>query len=227
MNFMFWDIDGTLLQTGKAGLYAFEQAFTELTGQPVTLSRFAAGGRTDNYICQQLLLQATGQMPEHDEVARFCRRYEELLLPCMRQTKGEVFYPIREILPFFHERRDFTQLLLTGNSARGARLKVEYYGLAQYFDFDHSGFAGDFYLRDDMAHHALDLVRQDWGDEVEQVFVIGDTPYDIQCGKAIGAKTVAVATGSYSVGQLQEYDPWWAVSRLPAPSEVLQHLQPV
>lgn len=227
MNVLFWDIDGTLLQTGKAGLYAFEQVFDELQGERVNLSGFNAGGRTDNYICQQLLYRATGRMPDHEEVRKFCHHYEKLLLQCLEKTEGEVFEPIRTILPFFQKRSDYVQLLLTGNSDSGAFMKLKHYGLEQYFDFKHSGFACDYYYRDDMARHALELVQKEWGDQLENLYVIGDTPYDIQCGKAIGAYTIAVATGHYPLEKLQEHDPWWLVPRLPAPEVMLEKLQSV
>lgn len=222
LNILFWDIDGTLLNTGRAGLYAIEEGFSELQGKKVTVPPIAAGGRTDNYICQQLLFKATGKMPAHADVSAFCRRYEKLLLKWISKTDGQVFPLVREILPFFAERSDFKQVLLTGNSEYGARLKLDAYELSSYFDFAHSGFACDFYYRDDMARHAYKLVQQAWGDAIENIFVIGDTPYDIQCGKAIYAKTVAVSTGHYTAAQLKQHTPWWLVEHLPCPEEMLK-----
>ena len=62
---------------------------------------------------------------------------------------------------------------------------MDFFGLSQYFDFDHSGFAFDYYYRDDLARNALAIARRTWGDDIEAMYVIGDTPHDIQCGKAI------------------------------------------
>jgi phosphoglycolate phosphatase-like HAD superfamily hydrolase len=224
LDILFWDIDGTLLSTGRAGLYAIEEAFEGLMGKKVEVPRISAGGRTDNYICQQLLYKATGTMPADAEVFAFCRSYEALLMKWLKATDGQVFYPIREILDYFAGNNDFKQLLLTGNSAHGARLKLEAYGLDQYFDFDHSGFACDYYFRDDLARHAREIVDREWGEAIDTIFVIGDTPYDIQCGKAIGAKTIATGTGFYPVEDLRAHAPWWLVKELPQPQEFMNKL---
>ena len=221
MNILFWDIDGTLLNTGRAGLYAIEEAFAELQGDNVTIPSIAAGGRTDNYICQQLLFKATGNMPTDKEVSTFCRHYETLLAKWLQKTDGKLFEPAKNIVSYIHTKENYTQLLLTGNSADGAKMKLDSFGILKYFDFEHSGFCEDFYYRDDLARYALQKVEKKWGSEIEKIFVIGDTPFDIQCGKAIGAKTIAVSTGHYAYEQLAEKDAWWCMRELPAPEEFL------
>ncbi len=227
MKLLYWDIDGTLLNTGRAGLYAIEEVFHMLQGSDVPVPRISAGGRTDNYICQQLLYKATGVMPTDEEVAAFCRGYEKRLLKWLqvKQDESIVFEPARKALQFFDKQPDYTQLLLTGNSICGARMKLDFFQLSQYFDFDHSGFACQFYYRDDLARHARQIAEAAWGDAVEEVYVIGDTPYDIQCGKAIGAKTVSVATGHYTKEQLTACDPWLFVEQLPEPEVLWMELE--
>ena len=205
------------MNTGRAGLYAIEEAFAELKGEHVSIPPIAAGGRTDNYICQQLLLKATGEMPSDEEVNTFCRHYELLLTKWLKKSDGTLFGPAKDIVSYFHGKREYTQLLLTGNSSFGAKLKLDHFHLSRYFDFDHSGFAGNFYYRDDLAREALRKVQEKWGSSISDIFVIGDTPYDIQCGKAIGAKTIAVATGHHTLDELKACNPWWATPGLPAP----------
>lgn len=225
MKLLYWDIDGTLLNTGKAGLYAIEEVFHAMQGEHVPVPSISAGGRTDNYICQQLLYKATGVMPADDEVSWFCREYEKRLLKWLKAKKEEsvIFEPARHILEYFSHEPGFKQLLLTGNSIYGARMKLDFFNLSQYFDFEHSGFACDFYYRDDLARHAYDIASAAWGREIEEMYVIGDTPYDIQCGKAIGAKTISVATGHYSCEQLAAHEPWKLMQALPEP-EAFLHL---
>ncbi|MCH4166789.1 MAG: haloacid dehalogenase-like hydrolase [Megasphaera sp.] len=226
MKLLYWDIDGTLLNTGRAGLYAIEEVFHSMQGDNVAVPRIAAGGRTDNYICQQLLLKATGIMPTDEEVTRFCRGYEKNLLKwlTLKKEEGAVFPPVKQILPFFAEQKGFRQLLLTGNSVYGAKAKLDFFHLSQYFDFDHSGFACNYYYRNDLARHAYDIAHETWGSTIDDIYVIGDTPYDIECGKVIGAKTISVATGHYSYDDLTRCQPWKQLRELPAPQELLELL---
>ncbi len=227
MKLLYWDIDGTLLNTGRAGLYAIEEVFHTLQGPNVPVPQIAAGGRTDNYICQQLLYKATGRMPTDEEVSVFCRSYEKKLLKWLQLKKDEsvIFDTVRDVLAFFDKQKDYRQLLLTGNSIYGARMKLDFFGLSQYFDFEHSGFACQFYYRNDLARHAYAIAKAAWGDDIEDMYVIGDTPYDIQCGKAIGAKTISVATGHYAYDTLSQYKPWKQIKQLPAPQSFLQLLE--
>lgn len=227
MKLLYWDIDGTLLNTGRAGMYAIEEVFHTMQGPDVPVPHIAAGGRTDNYICQQLLYKATGVMPTDDEVNTFCRSYEQKLLKWLKLKKEEsvIFDKVRDILAFFDGKQEYTQLLLTGNSVYGAQMKLDFFELSQYFDFDHSGFACQFYYRNDLARHAYDIAKEKWGSAIDEVYVIGDTPYDIQCGKAIGAKTISVATGHYSYEELGTYTPWKQIKALPEPEEFLKLLE--
>lgn len=223
VKLLYWDVDGTLLDTGSAGMYAIQEVFQELKGKDAPIPRVSAGGRTDNFICQQLLYKANGVMPTDDEVFAFCRNYEKHLLKWLKRKEDEgVILPhVQENLAFFNKRQDFKQLLLTGNSAQGARMKMDVFHLSQYFDFDHSGFAFNYYYRDDLAKNALRIAEKTWGDEIEDVFVIGDTPYDVQCGKAIGAKTISVATGRRSYDDLAQCQPWKILHELPKPEAFL------
>lgn len=226
VKLLYWDIDGTLLNTGKAGLYAIEEAFHSLQGGDIAVPHISAGGRTDNYICQQLLLKATGVMPTDEEVTRFCRGYEKNLFKwlTLKKEEGVVFPPVKQILPFFDKQSGFRQLLLTGNSEYGAKAKLDFFHLSQYFDFDHSGFACNYYYRNDIARHVYDMAHKTWESEIEDIYVIGDTPYDIECGKVIGAKTISVATGYYRYDDLTRCHPWKQLRELPTPQEFLKML---
>lgn len=222
MKLIYWDIDGTMINTGMAGTHAIYDVFRRLMGDDAAVPHISAGGRTDNYICQQLLYQARGVMPTDDEVFSFCREYERNLVRWLDVTKQDsrIFENVRENLEYFRQKDDVAQLLLTGNSRDGAQMKLAAFGLDGYFDFDRSGFAEHFYVRDDLARHATERANAHWRNEIEDVFVIGDTPYDIQCGKVIGAKTISVATGHYEKSALAEKAPWRLFDTLPAPKEM-------
>jgi len=216
LKILFWDIDGTLIRTGKAGLYAFAQATTELWGKAAAFENIATAGMTDNYIARQIIEVSSGREASWSEIDSLCRRYEELLMPELTVRKGEVLPEVANILACLQERQDYKLLLLTGNSRAGAQIKLNYYGLHKYFDFDRSAFAEQYEKRDDIAGRALEIVRSNWGDPREHgIYVIGDTPHDIACGKSIGAHTIAIATGTYSLDQLQFCYPWWGVETLP------------
>ncbi len=218
MKILFWDIDGTLIRTSKAGLYAFAQATTELWGKPVDFTSIASAGMTDNYIARQIVEVSVGREANRSEIDRLCRRYEELLPRELAARKGLVLPEVANILAYLHEREDYKLLLLTGNSRAGAQIKLRYYSLDKYFDFDNSAFAEQYERRDDIAGNGLEVVRANWGDPKQhEIYVIGDTPHDIECGKSIGAYTIAIATGTYSIDQLRNFSPWWGIESLPGP----------
>lgn len=222
MNVIFWDIDGTLVRTGKAGLFAFEEAVSELWGLPIDFSRMKTAGMTDYFIAQQIIEAAAGRAATEKEMKELSRKYEELLAEHLEKREGMVLPAVRENLAALHELGTHS-FLLTGNSRRGAELKLRKFGLEKYFDFERSAFCDDYLTRDEIAARALETVAL-LGKEEQKVFVIGDTPNDIRCGKDIGAYTIAVATGTFSQGELAAYFPWWAVAHLPASPEFLEKI---
>ena len=222
VNIFFWDIDGTLIRTSRAGLLAFGQATEELWNRSVDFAGIKAAGMTDNFIARQIIRSVSGREAEPEEIELLCRRYESLLPAQLAAKQGWVLPGVREILSRLAGEDDCKLLLLTGNSSCGAQTKLEHFGLADYFDFSCSAFAGQYELRVDIARHALAVVQDNWGTPARQaIYVIGDTPHDIECGKAIGAYTISVATGTYSVEQLAGCAPWWNVDTLPEPEHFI------
>jgi phosphoglycolate phosphatase-like HAD superfamily hydrolase len=114
---------------------------------------------------------------------------------------------VREVLAAVAARPGVAQGLLTGNLVRGARAKLTHHGLWDYFPF--GAFADDGELRNDLGPHALSRAREHHGVAFapDDVWIIGDTPHDIACGKIIGARTLAVTTGYYSAAELAAYAP--------------------
>jgi phosphoglycolate phosphatase len=219
MIVLFWDIDGTLLSTGKGGVPAWEQAVREVTGRDFELASIRIPGLTDFQIAVR-----TFQLLDIDaDVAtlnRMVARYESLLPTYLPQRKGQVMPNVREILDATRDRRDVRSYLLTGNTRGGAKAKLTHYSLDHYFA--EGAFAQDPGERATIAVRALELARQAGPVADESLFVIGDTPHDIECANAIGAKTIAVATGGYSLDELQSHDPWRAMRELPPVDEFLE-----
>jgi phosphoglycolate phosphatase-like HAD superfamily hydrolase len=109
-------------------------------------------------------------------------------------------------------------MLLTGNIASGAEAKLRHYGLWEYFAQTGGAFSVEGSDRASIARAARALLQEP--SDGDRTYVIGDTPHDVSCGKVIGARTLAVATGpGYSLEELQACDPWRALEALPAPGE--------
>lgn len=225
LKIIFWDIDGTILRTDKAGLYAFDQATTELYASRPDYTRLTTAGMTDCYIAAQIIALAAGRVAEKHETAALVRRYTDLLPGHLASRQGFIIPPIRDILTCLDPLPGYTSLLLTGNTSAGAQAKLSHYKIDHFFDFTASAFGDDCDTRAEIAFRALANVQQRFpAVRPADIFVIGDTPHDISCGKAIGARTVAVATGTFPVEELASHSPWWAVERLPSPAEFLARL---
>lgn len=220
MIVLFWDIDGTLLTTGRAGIFAWEDACREVTGHTLDFSKLKTDGLTDHQVALKVFEQA-GQTPTDESLARMVHIYESRLPDRLHMRKGRVLDRVKDILEHFRTHRpDVHSMLLTGNTAAGARAKLTHYGLQQYFDG--GSFSQDDGPRAGIAARALAAVRERFPEVVidpEHAFVIGDTPHDIECARAIGARTIAVASGVYQVADLEAHGAWRVVDTLPAPEE--------
>lgn len=219
MTILFWDIDGTLLTTGKAGVPAWEDAVREVIGHDFQLSSFRVAGLTDFQIAVRTF-EMLGVEADDERLRRMVRRYEELLPEALPKKTGRVLPNVREILDRLSTRTDVRSYLLTGNTRGGARAKLTHYDLFRYFP--DGAFAEDPSDRAVIAARALELARLAGPVADNGVFVIGDTPHDIQCANAIGARTMAVATGGYSLEELQSHSPWRAFAELPPPDDFLR-----
>lgn len=222
MTVLFWDIDGTLLTTGKAGVPAWEEAVREVVGHDFQLSSFRVAGLTDYQIAVRTF-EMLGVDPAPETVARMVRRYEELLPRELPKKRGRVLPNVREILESLRHRGDVRSYLLTGNTRGGARAKLTHYDLFDYFP--DGAFAEDTSDRRAIAARALALARAAGPVNEGSVFVVGDTPHDIDCAHAIGARTVAVATGGYTLDELESHQPWKAFAELPPPDAFVRLIE--
>ena len=221
MIVVFWDIDGTLLTTGRAGIFAWEDACREITGHALDFSSLKTDGLTDHQVALAIFKQA-GRPPDDEALERMVRFYESRLPERLHMRKGRVLDSVREILEHLRAHRpDVHSMLLTGNTAAGARAKLEHYQLQEFFEG--GSFSLDQGPRSGIAERALAAVREKFPDaavEPGHVFVVGDTPHDIHCAQAIGARTIAVATGGgYQADDLRKHGAWRVVETLPSPAE--------
>jgi phosphoglycolate phosphatase-like HAD superfamily hydrolase len=212
---LFWDIDGTLLTTAKAGVFAWDDAVREITGKDFQLASIRIAGMTDYQIGVRTF-ESLGLDPEPGVIERLVRRYESLLPTSLPRKTGRVLPNVREILQSFQDRTDVRSYLLTGNTRGGAHAKLTHYGLWDFFPA--GAFAEDTRDRSTIAERALTLARESGEVDLSRAFVIGDTPHDIHCANAIGVRTIAVATGGYTVDELEPHQPWRVFSELPDPA---------
>jgi phosphoglycolate phosphatase len=205
MYLILFDIDGTLVLTGRAGWRAMNRACADEVGHDHALEGVEFAGRTDWSILRDIMRKHDKGM-DRPLLDRLNRRYvahlaEEIQLP----GKGvkDVMPGIRELLDALQRREDVALGLLTGNFIDGARIKLEYFDLWKYFPW--GAFGGDSADRNDLVPVALQRARAAGVAEVEpsRVIVVGDTPNDVECARVVGATPVAVATGSYTVDQLR------------------------
>jgi phosphoglycolate phosphatase len=198
MATLFFDIDGTLIRTGGAGKAAMEAALRTAFDIAEIRDTIPYGGRTDPDIGRDLL-RVHDLEPTTANYDRLREAYLSHLEPCLRTVCGHVLPGIVELLA---ELRSANRRvgLLTGNIEAGARVKLEHFGLWESFSF--GGFGDGRHDRDDVARAALAAARARHGERLHDLWVIGDTPLDVKCARAIGAKCVAVATGWNSTAEL-------------------------
>jgi phosphoglycolate phosphatase len=205
-HLILFDIDGTLVLTGRAGMRAMNRACEETVGHANALNGVAVAGRTDWIILHDVMANHGLSLDEVrlDELRRLYLTHlaEEILLP--GEGVKDVMPGIRELLGRLHGRSDVALGLLTGNFEAGARIKLEYFDLWKYFPV--GAFGGDSADRNELVPVALRRAREGGIADLpaSRVLVVGDTPHDVACAHAVGAVAVAVATGGYDVARLRE-----------------------
>jgi phosphoglycolate phosphatase len=198
---LLFDIDCTLIDTGGAGMAALKEAACELFGAEGPELDLA--GSTDSGI--------VGGMLEHFgsdlSLEEFYQVYLTKLEPNLGSYTGRVLPGVVSLLSEL-EKTDATLGLLTGNISKGAKAKVDYYGLESYFSISVGAYGDDHHDRNKLGPVALQRANAECDRDfsAQNTIVIGDTPKDIACGKAMGALTLAVATGGFSVDQLSSYE---------------------
>ncbi len=221
---ILWDIDGTLIISGRAGIFALTKAFKNTYGREPDFSKLDVSGRTDQWIARQVLEQQ-GVPATAENIHAYLENYLKSLPGELETRPGRVLPGIVELLEKFKHHPAIAQGLLTGNLQRGAQIKLEHYQVWHYFAF--GAFGDDSPLRNELGPHAVRRANAKHAAEFapENIFVIGDTPHDIECGKAIGAKTIAVATGSFSATELQRHQPTAVFANFSDPSAFMKLIE--
>lgn len=206
MTLVLFDIDGTLIQTGRAGVRGMNRAFGDLFGAPQALDGVPVAGRTDRAIVSEVLAKI-GQRAEPETIIRvrdeYCRHLPDALADPASRPMG-VLPGVTDLLEHLESRDDVVTGLLTGNFVAGAEIKLGHFDLWRRFAF--GAFGDDHTERRALVPVAVtQAVRQGHTTfEPDRIVVIGDTPLDVDCAHAYGARAIAVATGMYPMDVLRE-----------------------
>ena len=209
---LLFDIDGTLIHSGGAGVHALKSAFKERFGIDDDLDDIEIAGMTDSGIVLSILNKH--KIPATNEnVSAFLDSYVHFLSLELPRRKGKLLPGVLELLERLKSRH-VVLALLTGNVSRGARLKLEHYGVWHFFEF--GAFADDHRDRNELGRFARARAKEKHGREfaASDIDIIGDTPRDIACGKALGARTIAVATGTWDRDELAKHEPDFVIDDL-------------
>ncbi len=203
---LLWDIDSTLILSGGAGDLSLRRVVQERFGVTDDFRDIEISGRTDRFIAASILRKYQVE-PSDAAVSDFLEHYLRGLHDVLPTVQGRILPGVRELLDRMAEKPDRVVGLLTGNLRRGAELKLRHYGLWDYFEF--GAFADDSHDRNELGAFARRRAAEKHGHEFDaaRIDVIGDTGHDIACGKIFGARTIAVATGSWSRERLAEHKP--------------------
>ena len=208
---ILWDIDGTLVHAGPAAREAFDWAVASVLQREVVEHGISMSGKTD----PQIALELMAALAVDDEEAR--RHLPAVLEGLERELegaadtireKGHVHPGVEDLLRRLHKRPGVVQSVLTGNLAANGALKVAAFGLERWLDMDIGAYGSDDHDRTKLVPIAILKAARRYGHHFrpEEVWVIGDTPRDLECARAGGARCLLVGTGRYSYDDLLKED---------------------
>ena len=223
MKACLFDIDGTLVLTGGAGMFAFAETFAEDFGVPEISREVPFAGQSDRGIAGNLFI-AHGVENTAENWERFREGYVARLLDHLRRREGIVLPGVFRLLDRLEALGDVQIGLLTGNVAAAAEIKLRYYDLWDHFAF--GGFGDDHPDRNDIAATAVARARQRAENESgeDRIVIIGDTPNDIRCARSVGAYAVAVPTGHITAEELGAAEPDLLVETLEDSDAIVAYL---
>jgi phosphoglycolate phosphatase len=203
---LLFDIDGTLVRAGGAGKDALAKALTELHAIETPFVDINFGGRTDQSITRELFgLHGISWSPAAGQefLDLYAKYFHEAL-----QNRAPILLPgVRELLQRLQRDQKHLLGLLTGNIERCAQIKLDAFQLWPYFNF--GGFGDHHEDRAEIAAEAFRRATALHGAELKphEVLIIGDTPADVRCARAIGADVLIVGTGPVARAAIDEAEP--------------------
>ncbi len=230
LRVLLWDIDGTLLQSTRGGAFKeyFAPAMRKVYGSSGTLAEMSVSGMTDSQIAYEAL-KKEGFSTENvfSKIDEFMAGLGEGMVRFVGEQKEpyRLLDGVREILELTSKNPRFVNAILTGNFTVGAEIKLKHFDLWKYFEGQPNTFGETSHDRRELAKTAAKNINKFLETELnhKQFIVIGDTPNDIACARALGAKMVSVATGrNHPPEELAEYKPDVLLENLADTEKVLQ-----
>ena len=216
IRLVLFDIDGTLIKTGGAGEKAFAKVCTLEFGVKDATQHLHFAGRTDPSIVRDFFVKFEIE-PSSENFRKFFGAYVHWLEKILGQLDGQVLPGVEDLLTDLEQTASRPTIgLLTGNIRPGAELKLRRYGLWERFNHEASSFGNDHEDRNELAAIARLRGCNHLNCELDdhEILIIGDTPRDVACAQAIGAKCLAVATGTFDQDALRACKPTWVVPDL-------------
>lgn len=205
MKLLLWDIDGTLIRSHGRSLEAFKAAFQRV--YDVDLPLGSTAGKTDGLIVRETL-HSWEEAAILERLERFYVVYEGELQSRFEYLQRETTILRGVQATLSHLQPHTIHSLLTGNLQRTAKIKLDAVDLSHHFRWEWGAFSSDSHIRNDLVPVAVQRAQAaGWHGTLDDVVVIGDTPFDIACAKIAGARSVAVASGRFSREQLAEHQP--------------------
>ena len=200
MRLILFDIDGTLIDSGGAGVRSLDLALKELFSIDNGFQGISMAGKTDTQIIKEGLIKHG--MSADGNVGRIIKAYLVHLTEEITNNGKHVKPGIYAVLDKLKQRREPGVGLLTGNLERGARIKLEPFGLNKYFST--GAFGSDDEDRNNLLPIAVNRFEELFKIKIELdgCVIVGDTPRDVECANIYGAMCIGVATGPYSAADL-------------------------
>lgn len=199
---ILWDIDGTLISSKRSSNIMLHQSVLKNLGFRLVEPEFETQGVTDWEIINRLLLSIQYRAND-EEMAQYLHKLDSLSRAADEET---TFLPLPGVVNFLDSfKSNFWKLgILTGNTSKRTVAKLEKAGISQYFNLNDIFSCQNKERRIDIAFRAQQYIT---ANNISKVVMIGDTPSDIFIAKGIGAKVVSVATGKYSISELESFEP--------------------
>lgn len=216
---LLFDIDGTLVLTGNAGVRALHRALRTAFAVERT-PEVPFGGRTDQFILREMLAACSIE-PSDQNFQKLRAEYAVHLPNTLADGGGRVLPGVRSLLEDLANDSRFTLGLLTGNVPEAAKAKLAFFGIDHYFS--HGVYGDHSHDRHELAIEAAQVLKQHFGEfQPTQVWIIGDTELDISCARHIGARVIACCTGAHTRDQLTAASPDHLLETLEDTAQIIQ-----